>query len=419
VAKAHRTLARDGIVAALDIGSTKICCFIGNVDDLGIIRVAGIGHQASKGIKAGAVVDMEAAEQAVLSAVHAAEQMADVTIRSVYVNVNSGHPSSNSYYFEHPLRGGAIDDGDVRRLLHESGTDADDTMRSLIHAIPVGYKVDGENGIRDPRGLHGSSFGVRMHKVTAATSSIHNLVTCVSRCLLDIADVVANPYAAGLGCLVEDEIDLGVTVIDMGGGTTSIAVFYDGALVFVDAIPIGGNHVTNDIARGLSTPVPQAERLKTLFGNCLSSHADDRETITVPQVGAEDDAKSVQIPKSFLVGIIAPRIEETLELVRSRLEASGLDKLAGRRVVLTGGACQLPGVVELARQILNKQVRLGRPRGLTGLAEATAGPAFSACAGLLSFAVDDRGDARGVALPKHETNGGIFSRIGGWLRENF
>jgi len=419
VAKPHRTLARDGIVAALDIGSTKVCCFIGNVDDLGIIRVAGIGHQASKGIKAGAVVDMEAAEQAVLSAVHAAEQMADVTIRSVYVNVNSGHPGSNSYYFEHPLRGGAIDDGDVRRLLHECGADAEDTTRSLIHAIPVGYKVDGENGIRDPRGLHGSSFGVRMHKVTASSSSIHNLVTCVSRCLLDIADVVASPYAAGLGCLVEDEIDLGVTVIDMGGGTTSIAVFYDGALVFVDSIQIGGNHVTSDIARGLSTPVPQAERLKTLFGNCLSSHADDRETITVPQVGAEDDAKSVQIPKSFLVGVVAPRIEETLELVRARLEASGLDKLAGRRVVLTGGACQLPGVVELARQILNKQIRLGRPRGLTGLAEATAGPAFSACAGLLSFAVDDRGDARGVALPKHDTNGGLFSRIGGWLRENF
>lgn len=419
MARTHRTLARDGIVAALDIGSTKICCFIGDVDDLGIIRVSGIGHQASKGIKAGAIVDMEAAEQAVLSAVHAAEQMADVTIRSVFVNINGGHPASHSYYFEHPLRGGAIDDGDVRRLLHESGTETDDQARSLVHAIPVGYKVDGENGIRDPRGLHGSSFGVRMHKVTAATSAIHNLVTCVSRCLLDITDVVANPYAAGLGCLVEDEIDLGVTVIDMGGGTTSIAVFYDGALVYVDSVQIGGNHVTNDIARGLSTPPPQAERLKTLFGNCLSSHADDRETITVPQVGVEDDAKSVQIPKSFLVGIIAPRIEETLELVRSRLEASGLDKLAGRRVVLTGGASQLPGVVELARQILNKQVRLGRPRGLTGLAEATSGPAFSACAGLLSFAVDDRGDARGLAIPKHEANGGIFSRIGGWLRENF
>ena len=417
--RAHKSLVRDGIVAALDIGSTKICCFIGNVDELGIIRVAGIGHQASKGIKAGSIVDMESAEQAVLSAVHAAEQMADVTIRSVFVNINGGHPSSASHYFEHPLRGGAIDDGDVRRLLHECGTETEDESRSLIHAIPVGYQVDGENGIRDPRGLHGSAFGVRMHKVTTATGAIHNMTTCVSRCLLDIADLVANPYAAGLGCLVEDEIDLGVTVIDMGGGTTSIAVFYDGALVFVDSIQIGGNHVTNDIARGLSTPLPQAERLKTLFGNCLSSHADDRETVTVPQVGAEEDTKSLQIPKSLLVGIIAPRIEETLELVRSRLETSGLDKLAGRRVVLTGGACQLPGVVELARQILNKQIRLGRPRGLTGLAEATSGPAFSACAGLLSFAVDDRGDARGLALPKYETNGGIFSRIGGWLRENF
>jgi cell division protein FtsA len=412
-------LANNGIISALDIGSTKICCFIGEADENDVIRVTGIGHQASQGVRAGLIVDMESAEQAVLSAVHAAEQMAGVTIRSSIVNLTGGHPCSHSHSFEHPLRGGAIDDMDIRRLLHECGTDTDVNERTLIHAIPVGYVVDGANGIRDPRGLHGSSFGVRMHKVSAKAGAVHNMATCVSRCLLDVSDIVVGAYAAGLGCLVEDEIDLGVTVIDMGGGTTSLAVFYDGALVHVDSIQIGGGHVTNDIARGLSTPVPQAERLKTLHGNCLSSHADDRDMVTVPQVAAEEDGQPVQIPKSFLVGIVAPRIEETIELVRSRLEASGLDKIAGRRVVLTGGASQLPGVAELARQILNKQVRLGKPRGLTGLAEATSGPAFSACAGLLSFAVDDRGDARGLTTPQRETAGGLVGRLGGWLRENF
>ncbi|MCG8545430.1 MAG: cell division protein FtsA [Alphaproteobacteria bacterium] len=412
-------MANGGIISALDIGSSKICCFIGEIDEQGPVRVIGIGHQASRGVRGGTIVDMEAAEQAVLSAVHTAEQMAGITIRTVVANVTGGGPNSRSHYFQHPLRGGAIDDGDIRRLLNECGTGDQDADRSLIHAIPVGYMVDGANGIRDPRGLHGSSFGVRMHKVTVAAGAVHNLATCVSRCLLDISDLVTSAYAAGLGCLVEDEIDLGVTVVDMGGGTTSIAVFFDGALIYVDSIQIGGHHVTSDIARGLSTPLSQAERLKTLFGSCLSTHADDRETVTVPQVGAEDDGQAVQIPKSLLVGIVAPRIEETMELVRSRLESSGLHKLAGRRLVLTGGASQLPGVSELARQILNKQVRLGKPRGLSGLAEATSGPAFATCAGLLAFAMDDRGEVRGLATPKSEATGGLFGRLGGWLRDNF
>lgn len=412
-------MAKDSIISALDIGSTKICCFIGETDEMGLVRVVGIGHQASHGVKNGAVVDMEAAERAVLSAVHAAEQMAGTTLRSVIVNVNAGRPSSDTTQHAHPLRGGAIDSVDMLRLLSDCAIDDGTSERATIHAVPVGYMVDGSNGIRDPRGLHGGSIGVKLHRVTAGASAVHNLATCVSRCLLDTSDMVVGPYAAGLGALVEDEIDLGVTVIDMGGGTTSMAVFYDGALVFVDSIPIGGGHVTNDIARGLSTPFNQAERIKTLHGSCLASHDDEQHLVAVPQLGAEEEDQGYQIPKSFLVGIIAPRVEETIELVRARLAASGLDKLAGRRLVLTGGASQLPGVVQLTRQILNKQVRLGRPRGLTGLAEATAGPAFAACAGLLAFAVDDRGDARGLAAPVHERNGGFFGRLSGWLRENF
>jgi cell division protein FtsA len=412
-------LPKDGLISALDIGSTKMCCFIAETDEAGAIRVVGIGHQASRGIKAGAIVDMDAAEQAALSTVHAAEQMAGVTIRSVVVNVGSGNPASDTSYFEHPLRGGAVDDAEIRRLLLTGGSNHNESRRSLIHAIPVNYVVDSSNGIHDPRGLHGSSIGVRMHKVHASSSTVQNLADCVSRCLLDVADVVASPYAAGLGCLVDDEIDLGAAVIDMGGGTTSFAVFYDGALIYVDWIPIGGRHVTSDIARGLSTPLGTAERLKTLHASCLASHGDENEVIAVPQVGAEEEGQAEQIPKSFLVNIVTPRVEETLELVRSRLEASGVDKLAGRRVVLTGGASQLPGVPELAGQILNKRVRLGKPRGLTGLAEATAGPAFTACTGLLSFATDDRGDARGLTVPRTEPAAGFLGRLGGWLRDNF
>jgi cell division protein FtsA len=214
-------------------------------------------------------------------------------------------------------------------------------------------------------------------------------------------------------------MNLGATVIDMGGGTTSIAVFYDGKLVHADCVPIGGSHVTSDIARGLSTPLAHAERMKTLYGHAIRSPADERETIAVPQVGEEEDGTANHVPKSLLVGIIVPRLEETFELVRERLEKSGFDKLAGRRIVLTGGACQLPGTRELAGLILDKQVRTGRPRKIGGLAEATQGSAFSTCAGLLHFALSERAEIPRPARAATESPGGFFGRFGLWLKENF
>ena len=203
----------------------------------------------------------------------------------------------------------------------------------------------------------------------------------------------------------------------MGGGTTSFAVFFDGALAFTDSIPVGGLHVTNDIARGLSTPINHAERLKTLYGNALPSQTDERDSIDAPQIGEEDEGTVNRVPKSFIVSIIAPRLEETFELVRAKLDASGMDKVAGRRVVLTGGASQLTGVRELAGQLLDKQVRLGKPIGVSGLAEATGGPAFATGAGLLFYAADNRGEVRPVRRTK--TTSGPFGRIGGWIREHF
>ena len=262
-------------------------------------------------------------------------------------------------------------------------------------------------------------MGVRIHTVTAAQTILRNVFNCVERCHLRLADLAVNSYAAGVACVVEDEIDLGVTVIDMGGGTTSIAIFFEGALIHVDSLPIGGGYITNDIARGLSTPIQHAERLKTLYGTCLSSPTDESEIISVPRVGEDDDLQVPTIPKSLLVSIIAPRVEETLELVRDRLTVSGLDRKAGRRVVLTGGASQLPGIRELAGGILDKQTRIGQPIKVAGLAEATCGPAFSVCAGLLSLSFDDRGEAWPPPPLESAKTGSVLGRIGGWLRANF
>jgi cell division protein FtsA len=227
-----------------------------------------------------------------------------------------------------------------------------------------------------------------------------------------------SPFAAGLSCLVEDEMDLGVTLIDMGGGTTSISVFFDGKMVWTDSVPIGGSHVTSDIARGLTTPLAHAERLKTLYGSALPAPSDEREIIDVPQIGEEDRAQAHHVPKSLLVGIIQPRLEEVFEFVRGRLDASGFAKLAGRRVVLTGGASQLPGMRELAQQVLDKQVRLGRPLRIGGLAESVGGPAFSAAAGLLAYAVQQHAEAPALAPLMEPSGSGWLGRMGNWLRDN-
>jgi cell division protein FtsA len=412
-------LARNDLITALDIGSTKICCFIAELGENGRARVIGIAHHASQGIKSGAVVNMEDAQNAVIGAVNAAEQMAGTTIRDVFVNVSCHAANNGDIDLNTPIGSGAIGDGEMRKLFGEAKFRDEAPDRTMVHSIPVGYKIDGVNGVRNPRGMTGQTLGVHIRTVSVAANAIRNLDTCVGHCHLDVSGHVVSPYASGLACLVEDETDLGVTVIDMGGGTTSFAVFFDGALAFTDSIPVGGLHITNDIARGLSTPISHAERLKTLHGSALPSPTDERDIIDAPQIGEEEDGTVNRVPKSFIVSIIAPRLEETFELVREKLDASGFSRVAGRRVVLTGGASQLTGVRELAAQLLDKQIRLGRPIKVSGLAEATCGPAFATGAGLLAYAADNRGEVRPMQASIAKSSSGPFGRFGGWIREHF
>jgi cell division protein FtsA len=408
---------RGSLVAALDIGTTKICCLIARIE-AETPQVLGIGHQVSRGVRGGLIVDLEAAGTSVVNAVHAAEQMAGDTIERVVVNLSGGFSASRIIKAEIGVAGREIDDAELRRVLEKGYLLREPGDRQIIHSVPVGFSIDDSRGIRDPRGMFGERLGVNMNVVTARAAGVRNHSAAIGRAHLGVDALVVSPYAAGLSCLVEDEIELGVTVVDMGGGTTTIAVFFDGNLIFADSVPVGGGHVTNDIARGLSTTVAHAERMKTLFGSAISAGNDERETIAVPQIGEEDEGHVNHVPKSLLVGIIAPRVEETFELVRDRLEASGFDKIAGRRVVLTGGACQLQGVREFAGLILDKQVRIGRPLRVQGLAEATAGPAFSTTVGLLHFALSERAEVARYGRAQPRKADGPFGRLGHWLREN-
>ncbi|MBX7146555.1 MAG: cell division protein FtsA [Alphaproteobacteria bacterium] len=403
--------------AALDIGTSKVCCFIARATDDAQLKILGVGQQMSRGLRSGNIIDMEATEAAILNAVHDAEKMANETIRDIIVSISTGQPTSLTTEIEIPLLGEEVTSQDIKRTLaFEDYHFKQNDDRWLIHAIPISYNLDGHKGIKDPKGMFGKKLAVDVHTISANSTAVKNLTQCVSRCHLNIKSLIISSYAAGLASLVDDEMDLGVTVIDMGGGTTKLSVFFDGNIIYTDQIPIGGNHVTNDIARGLSTPLVYAERLKTLYGSCISSLIDEQEIIDIPLIGEEDSEQINQISRSILVGIIQPRLEETFELVRSRLELSGFNKIAGRRVVLTGGASQLTGARELASIVLDKKVRVGRPLRLVGLADSMSGPAFSTCAGLLIHAMEENKNLswyKNYNFKQKDTN--LLNRLSHWL----
>ncbi|MCB9988581.1 MAG: cell division protein FtsA [Rhodospirillales bacterium] len=420
----HKSKPKGSVIAALDIGSSKIACFIARViDEEGHFEVLGIGHQASQGVKNGAVVDLQAAETAIRQTVHAAENMASnamkgYPLREVIINVPGVHARSHNFAIDVDVMGHEVTDSDVRRALARAQKQALSDDCELVHTIPVGYALDGKDGIREPRGMVGQTLSVGIHMVTGEVGALKNMATCIERSHLDIGALCLSPYAAGLSALVEDEMDLGCTVIDMGGGVTSFAVFSGGAMIYADAVPVGGRHVTSDIAQGLTTSINDAERLKTLYGSAMAASCDENEMIDVPQIGEETHTHPNHVPRSLLVGIIQPRLEEVLELVRARLNDNGLNGVAGRRVVLTGGGSQLPGVRDLAQLILDKQVRLGKPIRVSGLADAVSGPAFATTAGLLTY-VAERTDEMPAEIMAMAAPGNLWEQIRYWLKENW
>jgi cell division protein FtsA len=310
----------------------------------------------------------------------------------------------------------------VARVLAAGAKRALAAERQVVHSLPVAFSLDAERGVRDPSGMVGETLGVDMHVLTTDAAPARNLELCVNRAHLSVKRMVATPYASGLAALVDDEVEMGAVCIDMGGGSTSLSVFAEGRFVHADAVALGGSHITMDLARGLSTRLEDAERLKAMHGSVLPGGADERDIVAYAPIGAEESDPPVQIPRSVMSRIIRARVEETLEVVRDRLNRSGHGAAAGRRVVLTGGASQLAGLPEAARRILGRNVRIGRPLGVAGLPEAAKGPAFSAAVGLLIYpqaaSLENRSRANlgvGRAVPA----GGTLNRMGQWLRNSF
>ncbi|MFP6778449.1 MAG: cell division protein FtsA [Alphaproteobacteria bacterium] len=410
------------MIAALDVGTSKVTCFIAERDSQGELAIVGIGQDTAEGLKAGTVTDMAAAVKSLGTAVHRAEVMADTRVRELFVSVSGGAPQSTYADISLDVSGRQIGNTDIQAAFDAAHTDGAIEGREIVHAVSTAYDLDGSRDIRDPKGMYGKQLRVQLHMVSVAHGAFRNLLSCLSRCDLDLEAPVISAYASGLACLVEDEKDLGVTIIDMGCGGTGLASFSGGEFNWTATVPLGGAHVTNDIALGLTTPLANAEHMKRLYASAIGGPADSREMIEVPQLGEPELHSARQIPRSLLTGIVRPRLEETFELVRDFLDSSGTAGASARRIVLTGGASQLQGVGELASEILEKQVRLARPLPVQGLAEAVAGPNCATCAGLLIYAAERHDDSQTRRQMREHTSPqpaeSALGRIGQWLRAN-
>lgn len=373
---------RSGIVAALDVGSSKIACVIAQVE-AGSMKVLGSALRESFGIKAGTVTSLEQAEASIRDCVAAAENMADARIQNVLMSVNCGQPVSVTGRAAIALEGAIVSEQHLLELFNEGRAKCRLEGHEIIHSAATSYVVDEARGVRNPSGMFCQRIGVSMHAVAVRPSPLQNLKLAVERCHLKVASGLFSAYASGLATLTEDERQIGATLIDMGAGTTSIAVFVEGHLVHVDLVPLGGLAVTSDIARMLAAPLSAAERTKTLFGAAMGEMDGAADVVAVAQMGEEGEDSNLRVPRSMLTRIIQARLEEIFNEVQSRLRASGFDVAAGRRVVLTGGASQLAGMREFVARSLNKQVRIGRPASFPGLAAASTGPDYASVIGLL------------------------------------
>jgi cell division protein FtsA len=420
---------RTAVVAALDIGTSKIACIIARLRPAHgrdaprgrthSVQIIGFGHTVARGMKAGTVVDIERVEESIRRAVDLAERSAKVEIASVVLSVSGGRIGSEAFAASVRLPGPEVESGDVARVLDAASLHSIRDGRAVLHSIPVSFGLDDVTGIRDPRGMVGATLNADLHVATADFPALRNLILAVERCHLSVEGVVAAPYAAGLAALNDDEAELGATVIDLGAGTATLAAFVNGNCVHVDGIALGGHNVTVDLARGLSTRLSEAERIKSLYGDVIEGGSDHTDLIMVPGMDEHARGRGTAVTRAQVIRIARARIDEIFDLLRERLERAGVLGLSGRNLVLTGGGAQLGGVPELASRLFGASVRIGIPRAVGGFNQAATGPAFAVAAGL---AVYPQFAGREHFEPRRRLavqDGNYLQRVGRWLKESF
>ena len=372
------------IVVGLDIGTTKVIAVVGEVDASGI-TILGVGKVPCRGLRKGVVSNIDWTVRSIQEAIEAAQTMAGVEIRTVFVGVAGSHIRCQPSDGVAAIAGGEVQKGDVDRVLEGARAIPVDADRQILHVLPREFIVDAQEGIRDPIGMSGVRLQAKVNLITAATSCVQNVIRCAERCGLTVADVVLEPLASAEAVLSEDEKEIGVAVIDIGGGTTDLLICIDGGIAHTSVIPAGGNNVTSDIAAGLRTPMAEAERLKRRYGCALGRMVADDDEIEVPGVGGHAPRL---VARRVLSDIIEPRVEEIFAVVRKRIEDTGLLEQISAGAVLTGGAVLMEGMPEFAEEILGMPVRLGHPVGITGITQLVQGPEYATAVGLVRYGAE-------------------------------
>ncbi len=404
---------KDNLIVGLDIGTTKICAIVAEVTETGV-DIVGIGTHPSKGLRKGVVVDIAATVDSIKHAVEEAELMADCEITSVYAGIAGGHIDGFNSHGIVAVKHHEVTASDVRRVIDAAKAVAIPMDREVIHVIPQEFIIDDQDGIREPIGMSGVRLEAKIHIVTAAVTSAQNIVKCANRAGLNVVDIVLEPLASAEAVLAQDERELGVCLIDIGGGTTDIAVFVDGSIKHTSVIGVGGYHLSNDIAVGLRTPFDEAERIKKRFGVASARFLGSDDIITVPSVGGR---RPREVSRKILCEIIEPRVEEILGLARQEIVKSGLDARIPSGVVLTGGCAALAGITDLAEEIFESPVRLGMPANIGGLQDVVRDPMYATGVGLILFGYSQ---AKGKSPSRFRIRDeGIFRRVKQRMRDWF
>ena len=404
-----------GMIVGLDIGTSKVSAIVGEVSKEGEIEIVGIGSHPSRGLKKGVVVNIESTVQSIQRAVEEAELMADCQIHSVYAGIAGSHIRSLNSHGIVAIKDREVMANDVDRVIDAARAVAIPADQKILHILPQEFLIDQQEGIREPVGMSGVRLEAKVHLVTGAVSAAQNIIKCVRRCGLEVDDIILEQLASSYSVLTEDEKELGVCLVDIGGGTTDIAVFTDGAIRHTAVIPIAGDQVTNDIAVALRTPTQYAEEIKVKYACALRQLANPDETIEVPSVG---DRPPRRLSRQTLAEVVEPRYEELLSLVHSELRRSGFEELAAAGLVLTGGSSKMEGVVDLAEEVFHMPVRLGVPQYVTGLVDVVRNPIHATGVGLLLFGHQSRQSAV-VEKLTDKGFGAILKRMKSWFQGNF
>ena len=399
------------MVVGLDIGTSKIVAIVGELSPEGPLEIIGIGSHASRGLKKGVVVNIDSTVQSIQRAVEEAELMAGCQIQSVFVGIAGSHIRSMSSHGIVAIRDREVFQPDIDRVIDAAQAVAIPADQKILHILPQEFLIDSQEGIKEPLGMSGVRLEARVHLVTCAVNAAQNIEKCIQQCGLAVDDIILEQLASSFAVLTDDEKDLGVCLVDIGGGTSDIAIFTEGAIKHTAVIPIAGDQVTNDIAMALRTPTQNAEEIKIKYGCALASLAGENETIKVPSVGERDDR---DLSRQALAEVIEPRYEELFTLIQAELRRSGFEDLIPAGIVLTGGTSKMEGVVELAEEIFHMPVNIGKPKSVAGLSDIVRNPIYATSVGLLQYGLENPPQSHGAHRSETQS-GSVWQSVKSWL----